>query len=190
MSTNNTGKSFSSKRLDLNSDAATEWIRDKLQKMPHVGKSPITKAKKTPSLIKPGRIYFFGYNPKYRMTMPFYDQFPLVLVLNLQQGGFLGVNVHYLPLNNRAAFLNGMLKYVSSPVYTQDSDARILLEYPKMVSSFKKYAVPCIKSYLYSGVAGGVVQIHPADWKNTILMPLDRFAKMNREQVWKAVQVK
>jgi len=190
MATNNTGKSFSGKRLDLNSDAATEWIRDKMQKMAHVGQAPITKAKKSPSLIQPGRIYFFGYNPKHRLTMPFYDQFPLVLVLNLQGKGFLGLNMHYLPLNSRTVFLNAIVKFASSPVYQKETDAKILLEYPKMISQFEKYAVPCVKSYLYGGVTGGVVQIHPADWKTTILMPLDRFAKMNREQVWKEVKFK
>ena len=43
-----------------------------------------------------GRLNLFGYNPKYRKTLPYYDVFPLVLPLEPISGGFMGMNFHYL----------------------------------------------------------------------------------------------
>ena len=34
-----------------------------------------------------GRLNLFGYNPKYRKTLPYYDVFPLVLPLEPISGG-------------------------------------------------------------------------------------------------------
>ena len=44
-----------------------------------------------------GRLNLFGYNPKFRKTLPYYDIFPLVLPLEPIPGGFMGMNFHYLP---------------------------------------------------------------------------------------------
>ena len=44
-----------------------------------------------------GRLNLFGYNPKLRKTLPYYDVFPLVLPLEAISGGFIGMNFHYLP---------------------------------------------------------------------------------------------
>jgi len=44
-----------------------------------------------------GRLNLFGYNPKFRKTLPYYDIFPLVLPLEPISGGFMGMNFHYLP---------------------------------------------------------------------------------------------
>ena len=44
-----------------------------------------------------GRLNLFGYNPKLRKTLPFYDIFPLVLPVDTIPGGFIGMNFHYLP---------------------------------------------------------------------------------------------
>ena len=44
-----------------------------------------------------GRLNLFGYNPKLRAKLPYYDIFPLVLPLEPIKGGFMGMNFHYLP---------------------------------------------------------------------------------------------
>ena len=50
------------------------------------------KLAKRPSV---GRLNLFGYNPKLRRTLPYYDIFPLVLPLEAIPGGFIGMNFHY-----------------------------------------------------------------------------------------------
>ena len=45
-----------------------------------------------------GGLYFFYYDPKTKDSLPYYDTFPLVLALERYNDGFLGLNLHYLPL--------------------------------------------------------------------------------------------
>jgi hypothetical protein len=49
-----------------------------------------------------GQMYFFFYNqPEYRNTLPFYDTFPLVLLLSRDKDTFFGINFHYIPPKRR-----------------------------------------------------------------------------------------
>ena len=51
------------------------------------------KSRYVRSFIK-GRLYFFLYDPKTKDELPYYDRFPLVLVLEKYDDGFLGLNLH------------------------------------------------------------------------------------------------
>ena len=48
----------------------------------------------------------FIYSPKFAKTLPYYDTFPLVMPLELAEGGFYGLNFHYLPYALRARLLD------------------------------------------------------------------------------------
>ena len=51
--------------------------------------------------FKLGGLYFFFYNPKLRDDLPYYDIFPLVIPIEKYHDGFLGLNLHYLPIRYR-----------------------------------------------------------------------------------------
>jgi len=42
-----------------------------------------------------GDFFLFEYDPKYRALLKHWDKYPLVLVLNIYDNGFLGANLHY-----------------------------------------------------------------------------------------------
>jgi len=42
--------------------------------------------------------------------LPFYDEFPLIMVLELHKDGFLGLNFHYLPLRIRIMVIKVLVK--------------------------------------------------------------------------------
>jgi len=42
-----------------------------------------------------GDIFLFEYDPKYRSILRYWDKYPLVLVTNIYDNGFLGANFHY-----------------------------------------------------------------------------------------------
>ena len=52
----------------------------------------------------------FFYDPKLKKTLPYYDRFPLVFIIELYTDGFLGLNFHYLPYNLRARLLEELDK--------------------------------------------------------------------------------
>ena len=42
----------------------------------------------------PGMMYAFYYDPKHKETLPYYDTYPLVVIVELNSKGILGLNLH------------------------------------------------------------------------------------------------
>ena len=55
----------------------------------------------------PGQLYFFTYSAQTKQ--PYYDMYPLSYVIEYQKGGFLGCNVHYVPLTQRDELATSLL---------------------------------------------------------------------------------
>lgn len=185
----NVMRQFRFEDIEMDSKKATYWLKDNLARIKPMNQGKIlsSSSAQSPNSVKPGRMYFFSYDPRFKSTMPFYDQFPIVVVLNYEKGGFLGLNLHYLRFHNRAVFLNYLLEFADSPAWFEDPRAAMLLEYYliKKSPSMRKFLRACIKSYRYGHFLSGVVQVSPADWKIVPFLPLDRFQKATREEVWK-----
>ena len=54
----------------------------------------------------PGDMVMYTYNPKLKDVLPYYDAFPLTIVVGPAKDGFYGINLHYLPPKVRAIFLD------------------------------------------------------------------------------------
>ena len=89
------------------------WFKDKAGKLGKVTGGTIfnqEQIKLKDSLRNPvGNMYMFYYNAKHRATLPYFDAFPLVVITQMAEGGFYGLNLHYLPPNTRAKALNALL---------------------------------------------------------------------------------
>jgi hypothetical protein len=48
-----------------------------------------------------GDFFLFEYDPKYRQFLKHWDKYPLVLVMNIYDNGFLGANLHYTTQKQR-----------------------------------------------------------------------------------------
>ena len=55
----------------------------------------------------PGQLYFFTYSAQTKQ--PYYDMYPLSYVIEYQKGGFLGCNIHYVPLTQRDELATSLL---------------------------------------------------------------------------------
>ena len=53
-----------------------------------------------------GDLYAYYYDPKHRQTLPYFDSFPLVMLIKAEKETFLGLNFHYLPPKLRAILLD------------------------------------------------------------------------------------
>ena len=75
------------------------WFRRKAQAMGKVNRSQLMK--EDPIELKnrgiAGNMYMFFYDPKTKDDLPYYDSFPLTVVVGPAPGGFYGLNLHYLP---------------------------------------------------------------------------------------------
>ena len=67
-----------------------------------------------------GRMYCFFYDAKHKEKLPYWDRFPVVLILDLQQDGFTGLNLHYIPPMYRVRLLYELYKYIRLDDDTRD----------------------------------------------------------------------
>ena len=61
-----------------------------------------------------GVLCHFIYDPKLKNSLPYYDKFPLCIPADQKNGeGFLGWNLHYVPIDMRKVILGELLKHMS-----------------------------------------------------------------------------
>jgi hypothetical protein len=122
-----------------------------------------------------GRMYFFYYDPKLKKTLPVYDRFPLVFPIEMYGDGFLGLNLHYLNVAERAALIHRLSEYKSNN--KMNSNTRLRLTYD-LLANTKKLATlskPCIKRYLFDHVRSKFIEIEANEWDKAINLPVELF---------------
>jgi len=87
-----------------------DWFRKKAQQMQRINRNQLMQEDeiKLRNRFGVGNMYMFFYDPKTKDTLPYYDAFPLVIPIEPAEGGFYGLNLHYLPPVLRAKFLDAL----------------------------------------------------------------------------------
>lgn len=142
----------------------------------------------TSSAIRPGNLYMFFYDPKYKETLPHYDRFPMVFPFSKTETGFIGLNMHYLPYRLRVVLLDNLLKFKN----TKELDENTRLRYSwNLLKGIAKHRLvePCVKQYLAEHVKSQIKIISPVNWTTAMMLPVESFAKESATKVWKKVGV-
>lgn len=151
-------------------------------------KSDAERIRKLPMI---GQMFLFGYDPKHKATLPYYDIFPLVIPIDSirTQGratngnGFMGLNLHYLPLRERGMLMDALYKYISNTALDETTRLKVSYRLLKRVSR-AKYFKPCLKQYLFGHVQSHqFYYIDPKEWDMALFLPLARFKKAQISQV-------
>jgi len=93
------------------------------------------------------------------------------------------LNIHYLPVKYRVAFLQKLMKYAQ---LTPDADIkRMRISYDILTAS-KRYAEfrPCLKRYLYSHMRSRILMIEPSEWDVATMLPIQQFRGAKPQKVW------
>lgn len=130
-----------------------------------------------------GKLYFFYYDPKTKSDLPYYDRFPLVLVLDKQEDGFLGLNLHYLPMRYRVAFLDKLMDYAVVDGNKDIERMRVSYDILNASRRYKEFK-PCLKKYLYGHVQSKMLMVLPNEWDIAAFLPIQQFRKATANQVW------
>ena len=129
-----------------------------------------------------GRMYHFFYDPKHKKTLPYYDRFPLIFPFKRVRGGFLGINLHYLPLRLRAKLMDEL--YTLSRDNRYDENTRLRISYNILNGAAKyKYFKPCVKHYLTPHVKSRFLEVYAAEWDIALFLPTERFVGANKRAV-------
>lgn len=135
------------------------------------------------TVVKPGSMYMYFYDPKHKDTLPFYDRFPLIFPFRVQAGTFWGINLHYLPLQLRAKLMDSLYDLSNNKRY--DETTKLNISYNILNSSSKiSYFKPCIKQYLMSQTRSKFLYVQPEEWDVALWLPTESFAKKSKTQVW------
>ena len=147
-----------------------DWYRKKVAAMTTSGaRSLISKGKAT---LRPkyGIMNPFGYDPKHKEKLPYYDTFPLILPLEPAKGGFIGLNFHYLKPGARVAFLRSLANEATDKRF--DKKTRYNINWRN--NTFMKKTA---KHYLFNHVRTSFLNITADEMAIAIFLPVARFKK-------------
>lgn len=133
--------------------------------------------------LVPGNLYMYGYDPKLKAELPYYDRFPLVFPFRKTPNGFIGLNMHYLPYNLRIMLLDRLLVFKTNN--RMDETTRLKYSWATIdgVSKFDA-AIPCVKQYLSGHVKTQFRKVDAEDWATAMLLPVERFVGASKQEVW------
>jgi len=172
--------------VKLRTDASRDWFQDKLKTLRNVNRRGLLR---DPNMVKRNRarvgsMYMYFYDPKTRETLPYYDSFPLTIMVEPAPGGFYGLNLHYLPPALRAKMLDALMDITTNKKY--DESTRFKLSYQLLKSSSKlKWFAPCFKRYLYEHIEASPVMVPADEWEIAVFLPTEQFRKANKRSIWK-----
>lgn len=161
------------------------WFLRKVQSLSNISPAKILNDDSVQTRGKPliGRMFMFLYDPKYKETLPYYDRFPLILMIGPAKGGFYGLNLHYLPPRQRAVFFDRLMDHMNNKKL--DETTRFKLSYNMLNSTAKLRAyAPCFKHYLNKHVVSKTVEVFPKEWEIALFLPTEKFMGENKAKIW------
>lgn len=144
--------------------------------------SALAQSSELKSSITPGELYIFRYDPKFKNELPYYDTMPLVLPFATAPGGFLGLNLHYLPYGWRFKLMGALLDLVANE---KDGVRRAQVSWKILNQSSKFPGVsPCVKHYLTAHVKTKFLNIPADQWLAASMMPIEQFQGATKTAVF------
>ena len=161
---------------------STEWFRDKIREFGQPSAMQLIRDGKQNTRPFYGNLNMFFYDPKFKKTLPYYDRFPLVLPIERYSDGFLGINLHYLPIPLRIRLLDTLMDYSTDTNFDSRTKLKVLGRYKNL----KKVGLlkPTIKRYLRGHVKSSFRKVEADEFVVATLLPVQRFSKANEKKVW------
>lgn len=165
-----------------------KWFTSRVKQLGDINRTSLLDdreltTKSTPTV---GHMFMFVYDPKHKKTLPYYDKFPLIIMVDVDEKkqGFYGLNLHYLNPKLRAAFLDALHdSYGSTKGFTSNTRVRATYSMLKNASNLREFK-PCFKHYLFDHVQSKFAKVDSPDWEIAIFLPTENFEKASKNQVW------
>ena len=159
---------------------STQWYRDKIKEFGQPGAMDLIRDGKRDNKPFYGRLNMFFYDPKFKKKLPYYDTFPLVLPLESYSDGFLGINLHYLPMKLRLQLLDRLVDFSNNTNF--DESTRLTVDYSKLKNV--DLITPTLKRYLAGRVKTQFRRIDADEFTVATLLPVQRFKKASASEVY------
>jgi hypothetical protein len=172
--------------FDANTNASRDWFLDKMDEIGDlsVDRNKLRAGQKVAANFLIGKMYMFFYKPKMRIQLPYYDRFPLVIMLDVSKTGFLGLNLHYLPIDLRQKLYYNLLPRATTTEFGPRTRLKIDYKYLLGKTVLRAYK-PCVKQYLFKQITGRVAFVPPNEWGVAVHLPTAYFKKAPESKVHK-----
>ena len=173
------------KGITPRSKESRAWFMNKAKNL-NVSRSKLMKEDPIELRSRPavGRMYMYFYDPKHKETLPYYDRFPLIIMVGPAPRGFMGLNLHYLPLATRAKFLDALLGTINNERYDESTRFRLSYDMLKRASRLRAFK-PCLKRYLNAHVRSRLALVPAPEWEIATFLPTADFEKASSSEVYR-----
>ena len=161
-------------------DRSISWFQNKIREFGSPTSAQLIREGKRRSTPFFGKLNMFFYSPKYKDKLPYYDRFPLVLPLESFRGGFLGINLHYLPISLRIRLLDRLNDFSTDTKFDKGTTLDVSYDKVKNIRSVR----PTIHKYLSGYVRSRFRRIDADEFVIATLLPVQRFKKATASQVY------
>lgn len=181
-------------QVPARSSAAREWYREQAKGVSRTARNRSQGDKLIKELksdterrqddrFRMGNMYLFAYDPKHKDTLPYYDRFPLIFPINKAKGGFLGINMHYLPPILRAKLMDQLYTVLNNKNFDETTKLTASYKILNGAAKFKEFK-PCIKHYLNAHVKTKPAYINPTEWDIALFLPTQKFVGATATKVY------
>ena len=166
---------------------SAQWFQDKIKGLKGEVKNRFSstnaakfyreaETKVNPNVLKRrvelGDLFCYYYNPKYKTTLPYYDMFPMIMLISAEKDTFLGINFHYLRPKWRAVLLDRVTAKLGNGLPRWSKLRQI------------RQIAPTIKRYRFDHIMRRVIPIEENEQEIAIFLPTERFRKSAKAKVW------
>ena len=175
--------SLAKEGLTPRTNASRAWLRAKVKDLKPTSSALMNDRDRLKNKSMIGRMYFYFYDPKTKDSMPYYDQFPLVIPIEKYNDGFLGLNLHYIHPKHRMVLLDKLSDTLSNDDYDEKTKLKINYRYLAAASRIFE-ANPCIKRYLFTQIQSRFLEITADEWDIAAMLPLESFVGASTSKVY------
>jgi len=173
------------KKIPLTTNESIRWFQRVIRKTTAKHSSLLNDpAVSVATQLKIGSMYTYVYDPKHKLTLPYYDVFPVIILVDYAENGFYGLNLHYIQPSLRTKLFSALRENLTTKKYGPKTRLRLTYNMLSASSRYKEFA-PSFKRYLYDHVASKVVEINPSEWEIAIHLPVEGFMKETAKTVWR-----
>ena len=162
-----------------------EWFRRRIQRLTRINRDALMREQEINRRASHsyGSMFMYFYDPKHKNKLPYYDRFPLTIPVEPAEGGFRGINLHYLPPILRAKFLDALLNVTNNKKYDESTKFRLTYELLNGTRNLR-YFKPCFKHYLLSQVKSRFAEVPAPEWEIATFLPTAQWTKASAGRVY------
>ena len=175
--------SLAKEGLTPRTNASRAWLRAKVKDLKPTSSALMRDRERLKGTSMIGKMYFYFYDPKTKESMPYYDQFPLVIPIEKYNDGFLGLNLHYIHPKHRMVLLDKLSDTLSNDTYDEKTKLKINYRYLAAASRIFE-ANPCIKRYLFTQIQSRFLEITADEWDIAAMLPVESFVGATTSKVY------